>query len=194
MPVSALIIPLQSGKYYHVYNRGNNREKLFYCKEDYDIFMNKYHYYLGAFIDTYAYCLLPNHFHFLVRIHNDQNELALNVSNQFRKLFISYAKRVNTQKCRSGCLLTRNYRRVEINDEDYLRNLVLYIHNNPVKHGIVSNLIHYPYSTFNDFFLNKSSRIEKSEVLEWFGGWDNFLEQHRIVNQDVGIRNLISDD
>lgn len=194
MPLPALIIPLRSGRYYHVYNRGNNKEKLFYSNEDYDIFMRKYHQYLDAYIDTYVYCLLPNHFHLLIKVHDDQNDSELTVSNQFRKLFISYAKRVNIQKGRSGCLLTRNYRRVEINTEVYLRNLTLYIHNNPVKHGIVSHLIQYPYSTFNDFFLKKSSGIEKTDVLEWFGGWDNFLEQHRTVDQDVGIRNLISDD
>lgn len=194
MPIPALIIPLQPGKYYHVYNRGNNKEKLFYCTEDYDIFIKKYHHYLGTHIDTYAYCLLPNHFHLLIRIHDDQIESESIVSNQFRKLFISYVKRVNSQKCRTGCLLTRNYRRVEICHESYLRNLILYIHNNPVKHGLVNNLIHYPYSSFNDYFLKKTSGSLQTEVLEWFDGWENFLEHHRTVDHDEGLNSLISED
>ena len=61
-------IPLERGKYYHIYNRGNNHEKLFYKKENYDYFLRKYDYYLSRWVDTYAFCLLPNHFHLLIKV------------------------------------------------------------------------------------------------------------------------------
>ena len=61
-------IPLQLGKYYHIYNRGNNREDLFIDERNYHYFMRLYAKYIQPIADTHAYCLLCNHFHFLVRI------------------------------------------------------------------------------------------------------------------------------
>ena len=55
-------IPLEEGQFYHIYNRGNNRERLFYSTENYLFFLRRYDEYL------YAFCLLPNHFHLLVRV------------------------------------------------------------------------------------------------------------------------------
>ena len=56
-------IPLQLGKYYHIYNRGNNREDLFIDERNYHYFMRLYTKYIQPIADTYAYCLLCNHFH-----------------------------------------------------------------------------------------------------------------------------------
>ena len=61
-------IPLHEGKFYHIYNRGNNRETLFYTEANYKYFLKKYDKYLSEYIDTYAYCLLPNHFHLLISV------------------------------------------------------------------------------------------------------------------------------
>lgn len=61
-------VPLIEGQYYHIYNRGNNRENIFYTPRNYAYFLRKYDTYLSAYLDTYAYCLLHNHFHFLVRV------------------------------------------------------------------------------------------------------------------------------
>ncbi|HGY54461.1 MAG TPA: hypothetical protein ENK44_02040 [Caldithrix abyssi] len=62
------LVPLVSGHFYHIYNRGNNRENLFYRKENYIYFLVKYDAYLNDYLDTYAFCLLPNHFHLLVKV------------------------------------------------------------------------------------------------------------------------------
>jgi putative transposase len=193
MSVTSLITPLQAGRYYHVYNRGNNKERLFHFKGNYDFFLEKYFFYLEPIVQTYSYCLLPNHFHFLLRVR--ENEMnPKKVSNQLRKLFICYARHINIQEKRSGCLLSKNFRRVEINHEDYLRRLVLYIHYNPVKHGIVNDFTNYPYSTFSLILLNQFSRFEKKEVIDWFGGIDNFLDYHRIRNDDSRLKKMIIDD
>jgi len=194
MPIKAMIIPMIPGRYYHVYNRGNNREKLFFGVDDYKIFLNKYFHYLGPVADTYAYCLLPNHFHFLIRIHDNESDSGLNASNQFRKLFISYARRININRRRYGCLLTRNFRRIEIDSDSYLKNIIMYIHFNPVKHGIERNYILYPHSSFKDFFTDHYSLIKKEEVAEWFNGYANFFDHHRIINIDDLCRTLGKDD
>ena len=59
--------PLNPGYFYHIYNRGNNRENLFYKPGNYIYFLKKYDHYLNDYLETYAFCLLPNHFHLLVR-------------------------------------------------------------------------------------------------------------------------------
>ncbi len=59
--------PLVAHTFYHIYNRGNNGENLFYRPENYGYFLQKFDHYLSGYLELYAYCLLPNHFHLLVR-------------------------------------------------------------------------------------------------------------------------------
>lgn len=63
---------MEAGKFYHVYNRTNNKELLFKEHENYFFFLRKYKQYLSSYIDTYAYCLMPNHFHFLIKVKEDK--------------------------------------------------------------------------------------------------------------------------
>jgi putative transposase len=68
---------LEEGKFYHIFNRGINGENLFYTDRNYRFFLKRYFENLADFVDTYAYCLLPNHFHLLVRI----KEMSENIEN-----------------------------------------------------------------------------------------------------------------
>ena len=61
-------MPLEEGKFYHIYNQGNNKENIFYSLENYEYFLYKFDGYLSDLVEVYAYCLMPNHFHFLIRI------------------------------------------------------------------------------------------------------------------------------
>ena len=65
---------LNFGGYYHIFNRGNNRENIFIEERNYHYFMNLYEKYIPLVADPFAYCLLPNHFHFLVRIKEEQEQ------------------------------------------------------------------------------------------------------------------------
>ncbi|MCB9053571.1 MAG: hypothetical protein H6556_29570 [Lewinellaceae bacterium] len=60
--------PLLPGRFFHVFNRGNNGDNLFYQERNYAYFLRKYFEYMSPVLDTYCYCLLPNHFHLLVRV------------------------------------------------------------------------------------------------------------------------------
>ncbi len=60
--------PITPNNFFHIYNRGNNRENIFTCHQNYIYFLKKYDFYLSGFLDTYAFCLLPNHFHLLVKV------------------------------------------------------------------------------------------------------------------------------
>jgi len=193
MPIPALIIPLEKGGYYHIYNRGNNKDKLFTSSEDFEFFLRKYFQYLNGYVTTYAYCLIPNHFHFLIQV-KEEHLNGSAISNQFRKLFISHARRMNYKERRTGCLLTRNYRREKADSDSYLRNLVLYIHFNPVKHGLTENIIRYSYSSFGEYLGLKTGEIPTNEVLEWFDGIEEFLIQHHIVERERQTEILIEDD
>jgi REP element-mobilizing transposase RayT len=102
----------EEGSFYHVYNRTNNKELLFRNDENFNFFLNKYDYFLKDHLDLVAFCLMPTHFHFLVKVKNDipisarrhnisdftlgnvMSESLL-VEEQFRKYFISYSKSYN---------------------------------------------------------------------------------------------------
>lgn len=77
---------------YHIYNRGNEKEKIFFNKGNYISFLRRYNYYLSNCLDTFAYCLFPKHFHFLFKIKND-HILFINSSNLIQIL--------KTQQCQN---------------------------------------------------------------------------------------------
>jgi putative transposase len=66
------IKPLQYGQYYHIYNRGNNRENLFVEQRNYPYFLKQYTKHILPVAETFAYCLLPNHFHFAIRTRTEE--------------------------------------------------------------------------------------------------------------------------
>ena len=92
---------LVPGVLFHIYNRGNNRERLFRKRENYRFFLERYRHYLADQVDTYAYCLMPTHFHFLIGVkgtstlvETDTGKLTP-LEKAFRDFFISYAKSFN---------------------------------------------------------------------------------------------------
>ena len=92
--------PIYANTFYHIYNRGNNYEKIFFNDNNYYYFLNKYDKYLSSVVETYAYCLIPNHFHLLIKTKDDYE----NISEQFRRFFITYSQKINEQENRSGSL------------------------------------------------------------------------------------------
>ena len=139
--------PLTYGNYYHIYNRGIDSCNLFRETNNYEYFMSLFDKYISPVADTFAWVLMPNHFHFLVRLKQEvevelpatpdrvQNPVRGNASLQFSKLFNSYAQAFNKRTGRHGSLFERPFKRKLIDSEEYLRQVILYIHNNPVHHG-----------------------------------------------------------
>ena len=139
-------IPLYKNNLYHLCNRSNGNENIFYRRENYTYFLKQYYKYTAGLIDTFAFCLIPNHFHLLVRIIIDDPQI---VSEAFRKLFISYSMSINKEKKRKSNLFQRGFKRKLIKDERYFYNAVYYIHSNPVHHNLVKEIRDYQYSSFN---------------------------------------------
>jgi len=97
-------------------------------------------------ISVIAYCLMPNHYHFLLR--QDSTEA---VGLLPRRVFNSYTKAFNKRYERSGTLFEGRYQAIHVDKDGYLLHLCRYIHANPVKHGLVSCLAEWPYSNYHEW-------------------------------------------
>jgi putative transposase len=198
---------LEAEKFYHVFNRGNNGENLFYTYANYEYFLKRYSYFLSPFLNTFAYSLLPNHFHLLVGIKpvNEIKKAFLNlsglpnlkgletisvpeiISSRFQSFFTSYAKSINKQEKRTGSLFQKPFKRIHVDNRNYLANLVFYIHTNPQYHCIIDDFRQYPWSSYERILKNKPTLLRKNEILEWFSNPGNYLNYHE---QKVVLENI----
>ena len=198
-------IPLESGKFYHIFNHAVGNEKLFRNDDNYIYFLKKYKEYISPISRTYSYVLMPNHFHFLIEIKDKdeiykyyldielkketskvkpENELDFDkfVMQQFSNFFNCYTKSFNKKHNRKGALFIDYLRRTLISEEEYLRNMVLYIHQNPIHHKICNRLEDWKYSSYNAILSEKSTHLEREEVVSWFGDLENFIVMHTTKN------------
>jgi putative transposase len=226
------------GGIFHIYNRTNNKEPLFKSDENRLYFLKQYAKYLQPFVDTFCWCLLPNHFHFLVKVKTAatikanlikglgrddiflkdvisnvtsnvaeatlhlkpieakflKDEIAIDELLEFewRRFFISYSMAFNKQHKRTGNLFQRPFKRVEIDKERYFTQAIIYIHANAVKHKIVKDFTTYPWSSYPSIISDKPTLLNKQELIEWFGGIQQFIQTHKtqtvyFYNSDVAI-------
>jgi len=169
-------IPLQPGRFYHIYNRGNNGENLFLEDRNYRYFLQLYIQHVHPVVETYAYCLLRNHFHLLVRI-KDLTGLEPKPPHQyFSNFFNAYTKSINKAYGRTGSLFERPFRRIEVMGAAYFRNVVAYIHRNPQHHGFVDDFREWPFSSYDVVLSEHATRLQRDVVLEWFGGPQEFMD------------------
>jgi putative transposase len=195
--------PLQYGIYYHIFNRGTNGEDVFTEKRNYLFFMQRYAKYIEPIAFTYACCLLRNHFHFVVRIKTPEEQQTLKVSETFRvlepsrqfsHLFNAYAKAFNKLYGRTGSLFEHPFHRIEVETDAHFQSLVVYIHQNPQKHGFVDDFRTWPYSSYRALTLQQPTRIQREAVLERFGGLDSFWELHTSdVQEDANWTIMLED-
>lgn len=123
---------LQPECFYHIYNRGINGESLFKEARNYPYFLQQYVKHIEPIADTYAYCLLNNHFHLLIRTRSEDEVLSLfknkqrpasfYLGNQFAKLFNGYCQAINAAYDRTGGLFEHPFRRIEVKTEAYFHS------------------------------------------------------------------------
>lgn len=131
----ALFFP---GKYYHVYNHAIAWENFFKESDNYLYFLDRFYHHLQPFADLKAYCLMPNHYHLLIKtkqFHDDPLEVNRIVLQAFGNFHNCYTKSINKRFSRKGRLFQSSLCRIYIPDENYLKNVIQYIWNNPVEHG-----------------------------------------------------------
>ena len=101
-------------------------------------------------------------------------------SQKFSNLFNAYSKAFNKRYSRTGGLFQRPFRRIRVTTDEQLIQVVIYIHRNPEKHGLVNDFRDWKYSSF-DAFYSGINIIEKNEVLDWFGGLTEFENAHGAI-------------
>lgn len=168
--------PIVSDTYFHIYNRGNNKENLFKEHRNYDYFLRLLEKYCIEVCEIYAYCLLKNHFHIVIKTHKDVE--GKTISQKFSNMFNAYAKAINKAHGRSGSLFKDRFSRKKIEDEKYLKNLIIYTHRNPQEHKMIADFRKYPYSSYQSILSSKHTNLSREFVLSLFGGQDNFEEAH----------------
>jgi len=184
------IQPLENEKYYHIYNRGINSDLLFKENSNYEYFLKLYDLHIEPMAETYAWCLMKNHFHFLIRIKDKEEIKTENViqpSQSFSNLFNAYTKAFNKKYNRHGALFERPFKRKLIENENYFQNLIAYIHNNPVHHSICEHPLQYPWSSYITCISNKPTKLKRKEVMKLFGDIENFKYVHELKSNDVSI-------
>jgi len=168
---------------YHVYNRGNGNDKIFRNPGNYEFFMKKYWEYMNPHWDTISWCLMPNHFHFLIRVRENfrhPDKLGLLCSQAFSNFSNSYVQSYNRQHKRKGSLFMRSFKRKCVHDTEYLKTLVCYIHNNPVKDGIVPFPESWPFSSYYDLLQSTSIQFAREPALAVFENKEDFVLQHKL--------------
>ena len=184
----------EEGYIYHIYNQGNNRQKIFFRQENYFYFLQKIRKYILPYADILAWCLMPNHFHLMVFVNKTVLNIVLkdtgeNISRSFNDsigiMLRSYTNAINKQQKRTGKLfrektkaecincpkgltpsfITVNgttYFTVEITERQYPQVCFNYIHQNPVKAGLVKYAEKWEFSSAKDYAgLRHGSLVNK---------------------------------
>jgi REP element-mobilizing transposase RayT len=185
-----IITPLENGKYYHIYNRGINSDILFKENGNYEHFLKLYDLHIEPIAETYAWCLMKNHFHFLIRIKDVEEiktENKIQPSQSFSNLFNAYTKAFNKKHNRHGALFERPFRRKSIENENYFQNLIAYIHNNPVHHNICEHPLNYPWSSYKTCLTDKPTKLKRKEVIAIFNDIENFKYIHELKSNNLTL-------
>jgi REP element-mobilizing transposase RayT len=256
---------MKANTFYHIYNHANGFENLFLSDENYRFFLEKYFLFISPIADTYSYCLMPNHFHLLVKIKdekeiikliNNKNNVApflkfktLNttapclkfktinndapflkfrtfntnapclkfrtfntnapclkfktldkvqidiekyLSKQFSNLFSSYTQAFNKMYKRRGSLFIKTFKRKEVKDHSYLKNLIIYIHTNPIHHKFCNDINDWKWNSYFHILDTIHSSSVSNEVILLFDSIENFKENHIYsVNKKNNINEYI---
>ena len=179
------IIPFVNDQFYHVYSRGVEKRTIFENRRDYSRFLKTLKYYQLAgpkprfskfivnqsfkpqsakkIVEIVSYCLMPNHFHLLVKQLQDGG-----ISEFFSKLSNSYTKYYNTKHTRVGPLLQGEFKAVLVESNEQFIHLSRYIHLNPIAALLVKDLKDFRWSSYEEYINNTQGICFKEEILNLF--------------------------
>lgn len=217
--------PLLFDTCYHIYNRGINGENIFIQEKNYSHFLTLYTKYIEPVAETYAYCMLRNHFHLLVRIKSEDEILktlkvshanpgnsrqgsiadaeaslvrkplgSLHPSKRFSDFFNAYAKAINAAYGRTGSLFQHPFGRVKVTTDKQLLQVVAYIHQNPQKHGFVTDFREWKYSSYRAIMIALPTHIKHDDVIRLFGSIETYREAHQEQVTQQQSRGFAEDD
>ena len=193
---------IKQDQLYHIYNQGNNRETIFRDNNDYLDFIYRFQSRVLPYCQMVAYCLMPNHFHFLINTISKSilpvklgTVESTTLANGFRLLSSGYANNFNKKYARSGSLFRQKTKakELETNDENYPFNCFHYIHQNPIKAGLCIRMEDWKFSSFNDYYMpKKNSFVEKQIAFDLIGVSQKqfYSESYQLV-EDHKIRVIL---
>lgn len=166
------------GQYYHIYNRGANRLPIFRTRDNYLFLLRKVKKYAAHFeISVIAYCLMPNHYHFLLRQDGPHP-----ISAFVQAVFNSYTKAFNKMFDRSGTLFEGPFRAIMVDRDAYLVHLCRYIHRNPLEAGLVDHPARWEFSNYREWVGERNGTlVDRALVREWFpspGEYERFVMEY----------------
>jgi len=174
------------GKYYHVYNRGCNRLPIFFKDENYRFLIQKFINTIEKYdIDLFAYCLMPNHYHLLVKQNSD-----ISISKWLKTVFNGYSQAINKQENRKGTIFEGRAKNKEITNERHLMHLIRYIHYNPVQAKIVTEAEAWEFSDYCDWIgIRKNKLFNHHLMKQYFNNhksykifFDDYEDSQKITN------------
>ncbi len=194
-----IIEPLKAGNIYHLFNRGINGENIFKETRNYYYFLDKYKEYCSDILETYAFALLKNHFHLMVKIKENifvarrdgKAEIELNASRQLSHFFNSYAQSYNAAYNRHGKLLEEPFKRKMVDVDGYFTSLIYYIHFNPQQHGFITDFRNWEFTSWHALLSDKETFLAKEKIMEWFGSKKHFVDAHVVNAGLTDIHHLI---
>lgn len=159
-------VKFATGNYYHVYNRGAGRMSIFLNHDNYLYLIGLMKEHAPKFqIAVIAYALLPNHYHWLIR-----QDGAISVSTFAQIVFKAYANAFNNANQRSGTLFEDRFRAILVATDEYRHHLCRYIHANPVRHTIASDIELWPYSNYLDWIGKRpGDLLDRPFISKHFG-------------------------
>lgn len=192
-------------QYYHIYNCTNNKERLFRNEENYFFFLKRYTHYLYPFVDTFAYNLLPNHFHVVIKVRGIDEiiqhiasipqelrlkaeagflvkpEMCLDqlIESEFHRFFTSYSMAFNKMYTRKGNLFQRAFKRVLIKDDIQMLQTIVYVHANEIKHQNSAALTESRFSSYSSYLSNGVTLLNRDYILDLFDGKEAFIKFHQ---------------
>ncbi|MBK9248114.1 MAG: transposase [Ignavibacteria bacterium] len=177
---------LYPNRYYHIYNRSNNNEVVFRSDDNYSYFLRKYHAAFHESLDTIAYCLMPTHFHFLVHVISDDTE---RIKHSLGKLQSSFTQSINRHYRRHGNLFQQHSKSKHIENEEYLKTLLTYIHQNPVRSKLVNKPEEWKYSSYCDYIGYRASILPKKVIgLKYFSTIEEFRSYSERGIEEIDAR------
>jgi putative transposase len=181
------LLTWRPGIYYHIYNRGARQLTIFREPTNYLFAISKIKEYCRAYnIRMIAYCLMPNHYHFLTRQEDEKP-----AGNLPQSVFNSYSKAYNKMYGHSGTLFEGRFRAKPVQTSSHLLHLCRYIHGNPVKDGLVANPGDWPYSNYLDWIGKRNSTLLDRDFIE--SQFGNAQEYQKFLFQYLKNHNLPND-
>jgi len=179
-------IPFLQNNYFHIYNRGNNYAKIFFEEKNYSFFLKKLFEIFDKRISIVAYCLMPNHYHLLIEIIEDNY-----LEKAMQRFSTSYTKAINKQYGRAGHLFQGRYKTKLIPNNEYLLHLSRYIHLNPVKAGLVRKPEDWKYSSYGNYInMKKSEFLDTGIILNQIEDYAEFVNSYQ-EEQNYFIKDML---